>query len=82
MQSRVSVAGSIVLQSGTYGLLGGYGGYGGGNNSWYGSWAGYTGIENTDAHMPKWNYGQVWNNAITRLLAAPNNALRNRRGTC
>jgi len=67
--------GPIVLQNGTYGLLGGYGGYGGGNNSWYGSWAGYTGLENTDAHMPKWNYGQIWNNAITRLLAAPNNAL-------
>lgn len=67
--------GSILLQNGTYGLLGGYGGYGGGNNSWYTDWAAYTGPSNLDAHVPKWNYGQIWNNAITRLLAAPNNAL-------
>jgi hypothetical protein len=67
--------GSIVLQNGTYGLLGGHGGYGGGNNSWYADWAAYTGADNLDGHAPKWNYGQIWNNAITRLLAAPNNDL-------
>jgi hypothetical protein len=68
--------GSISLQNGTYGLLGGYGGYGGGNNSWYTDWAAYTGTDNLDAHTPsKWNYGTIWNNSITKLLAAPNNSL-------
>ena len=67
--------GSIQLQNGTYGLLGGYGGYGGGNNSWYVDWAAYTGADNLDAHIPKWNYGQIWNNAVTKALAAPDNNL-------
>ncbi|TPW01133.1 MAG: hypothetical protein FD129_3433, partial [bacterium] len=47
--------------------------YGGGNNSWYTDWAGYTGSNNQDGHMPKWNYGQIWNNAYTKLSGVPVN---------
>ena len=66
---------SITLQSGTYGLLGGFDGYGGGNNFWYGDWAGYTGSSNLDNHVPKLDYGTQWNNALDNILAAPVNNL-------
>ncbi len=66
---------ALTLQSGTYGLLGGLDGYGGGNNYWYGDWAAYTGAANLDGHVPKWNYGQQWNNVLNKLLTAPANNL-------
>lgn len=65
--------GPIALQNGTYGLLGGHGGYGGGNNSWYGSWAGYVGPSNSDGHAPKWNYGTQWTFAYNKLITVPVN---------
>lgn len=67
---------SIVLQNGTYGLLGEFYGYGGGNNSWYGDWAGYKGDSNLDAHIPKWDYGTQWNFAFNKILNVPANSLR------
>ncbi len=66
----------INLQNGTYGLLGGLDGYGGGNNGWYGDWAGYVGPSNLDEHAPKWNYGAQWDFALTKILSVPNNNLR------
>jgi len=66
---------SLLLQNGTYGMLGGFGGYGGGNNSWYGDWAGYTGSSNLDGHTPKWNYGTQWSNTLTKILGVPANNL-------
>ncbi|UCF05173.1 MAG: T9SS type A sorting domain-containing protein [bacterium] len=63
----------LLLQNGTYGLLGGHGGYGGGNNSWYGDWAGYTGDSNLDGHDPKWNYGTQWDFTLTKILSVPAN---------
>jgi hypothetical protein len=65
----------ITLQNGTYGMLGGYYGYGGGNNSWYGDWAGYTGDSNLDAHDPKWNYGAQWTFTLSKILAGSANNL-------
>ena len=71
--------GSINLQNGTYGLLGGLGGYGsdwlspGTRNSWYGHWA--SSACHSDQHSPQWNYGTVWNNTWTNLMAAPTNDL-------
>ncbi|MFZ1946073.1 MAG: FlgD immunoglobulin-like domain containing protein [bacterium] len=64
---------ALLLQNGTYGLLGGFEGYGYANNSWYGDWAGYTGDSNLDGHTPKWNYGTQWSNTLTKILAAPSN---------
>jgi hypothetical protein len=66
---------SITLQNGTYGLLGGFYGYGGGNNAWYGDWAGYTGDSNLDGHIPKWNYGAQWTFAASKILGVPSNNL-------
>jgi hypothetical protein len=66
---------AITLQNGTYGLLGGFEGYGYANNSWYGDWAGYTGDSNLDGHVPKWNYGTQWSNALTKILGVPANNL-------
>jgi hypothetical protein len=65
----------LTLQNGTYGLLGEFAGYGGGNNAWYGDWAGYTGDSNLDGHIPKWDYGTQWNHVLTDILAAPANNL-------
>ncbi|MGQ9604443.1 MAG: T9SS type A sorting domain-containing protein [bacterium] len=67
---------SITLQNGTYGLLGEFYGYGGGNNSWYGNWASYTGESNLDQHTPKWDYGTQWYSAYNKILGVPSNALR------
>ncbi|MFH1220244.1 MAG: FlgD immunoglobulin-like domain containing protein [Candidatus Eisenbacteria bacterium] len=66
---------SLTLQNGTYGMLGGFDGYGGGNNSWYGDWAGYTGDSNLDGHTPKWNYGAQWSFTLNKILAGPANNL-------
>jgi hypothetical protein len=66
---------SLILQNGTYGLLGGFEGYGYANNSWYGDWAGYAGSSNLDAHSPKWNYGTQWNFVLNKILGAPANNL-------
>ncbi|MBU1698570.1 MAG: hypothetical protein KJ970_04325 [Candidatus Eisenbacteria bacterium] len=65
----------ITVQNGTYGLLGEFWGYGGGCNSWYIDWASYTGQENSDGHSPKWNYGAIWNNTLTKLMSSPSNDL-------
>lgn len=65
--------GSIALQNGTYGLLGGYGGYGGNNNQWYSDWAGYAGPSNLNARIPKWNYGTIWTQAYNKLITVPVN---------
>jgi hypothetical protein len=67
---------SLLLQNGTYGMLGGFEGYGGGNNSWYGDWAGYAGSSNLDGHAPKWNYGTQWNFTLNKILGVPANNLR------
>lgn len=64
---------SLTLQNGTYGLLGEFYGYGGGNNQWYGDWAGYTGDSNLDGHIPKWNYGTQWDFTLTKILGVPAN---------
>ena len=67
---------SITLQNGTYGLLGEFYGYGGGNNQWYRDWAAYDGAEHSsDHHTPRWDYGQIWDAAITKILASPDNDL-------
>jgi hypothetical protein len=67
---------SITLQNGTYGLLGEFYGYGGGNNQWYRDWAAYNGAEHSsDQHNPRWNYGQIWDAAITKILSCPDNDL-------
>lgn len=69
--------GSINLQNGTYGLLGGLGGYGSdfvpgyGRNSWYGHFA--STAASSDHHDPRWNYGTVWNDAWGRLMGGPEN---------
>ena len=68
--------GSIALQNGTYGLLGGYGGYGGSDNSWYSSWAGYTGPSNLNAKLPKWDYGTIWTSAYNKLIGVPVNNIQ------
>ncbi len=65
----------ITLQNGTYGLLGEWYGYGGGNNSWYGDWAAYTGASNLDAHSPKWDYGTQWSHTLGKITAGPANSL-------
>ena len=64
---------SLTLQNGTYGLLGEFYGYGGGNNQWYGDWAGYTGDSNLDGHISKWNYGTQWDYTLTKILGVPAN---------
>ena len=63
----------IDIQNGTYGLLGGFDGYGGSNNSWYTNWASTP--SESDFHDPKWNYGDVWNDAFNNLMSSPNNSL-------
>ncbi len=65
----------LTLQNGTYGLLGGFDGYGGGNNFWYGDWAGYTGSSNLDQHSPKRDYGTQWSNTLNKILGVPVNNL-------
>jgi hypothetical protein len=65
----------ITLQNGTYGLLGEWYGYGGSNNSWYCSWASYTGEENLDGHDPKWGYQGAWQFAHDKIVAGPDNDL-------
>jgi hypothetical protein len=69
---------ALVLQNGTYGLLGefyGYGGYAGNSNFWYGDWAAYTGESNLDAHVPKWDYGTQWTFTLNKLITVPVNNL-------
>ena len=66
---------ALTLQSGTYGLLGEWWGYGGGNNSWYGNWAGYVGDSNLDGHNPKWDYGAQWSHTLGKVTAGPVNNL-------
>ncbi len=66
----------LLLQNGTYGLLGEFYGYGGGNNQWYGDWAGYTGDSNLDGHIPKWDYGTQWTFTLDKILTVPDNNLR------
>jgi hypothetical protein len=69
---------ALILQNGTYGLLGefyGYGGYAGNSNFWYGDWAAYTGDSNLDGHMPKWDYGTQWAFTLSKILSVPANNL-------
>lgn len=74
--SFISGTSPIVLQNGTYGLLGGFGGYGGSCNSWYTDWAAYNNPQHQwDQHAPRWNYGQVWNNTYTKIIGVPSNNL-------
>ncbi|MCP4573491.1 MAG: hypothetical protein GY838_14130 [bacterium] len=67
---------------GTYNEIGGGDGYGGGDNGWYTDWAGYVPYANggdggacagTGGNCK--NYGTLWNDAYTALMAAPDNTI-------
>lgn len=68
---------------GTYNEIGGFDGYGGGNNGWYPHWAGWVpsvtggdGAGNCSGGGGSCaNYGTLWNNAFSALMAAPDNAV-------
>ncbi|MFH1842078.1 MAG: hypothetical protein ABIF77_02640, partial [bacterium] len=72
---------SVTVTPGTYGEIGGGDGYGGGDNGWYTHWAGFVPYANGgdgsgncgggDGNCK--NYGTLWNDAYTALLAAPDN---------
>ncbi|MEN8006516.1 MAG: hypothetical protein ABFS42_05840, partial [Candidatus Krumholzibacteriota bacterium] len=72
---------SITVTPGTYNEIGGFDGYGGADNSWYGHWAGFIPFANggdvngtcAGGGGNCKNYGTLWNEAYTALLAAPNN---------
>ncbi len=73
---------SMNITYGTYLEIGGTAGYGGGNNGWYTHWAGYVPYANGgDGYGycdPQRggnckNFGTLWNDAYTALMAAPNN---------
>jgi hypothetical protein len=67
---------------GTYNEIGGFDGYGGADNSWYSHWAGWipwvtggdgNGACRNDGIGNCKNYGTLWNDAYTALMAAPDN---------
>lgn len=66
---------------GTYNEIGGAAGYGGGDNGWYTHWAGYVPFANGGngsgvcggAGGNCKNYGTLWNDAFSALMAAPDN---------
>ncbi len=74
---------SITITPGTYNEIGGFDGYGGSDNSWYGHWAGFIPYANggdADGNCGGAggnckNYGTLWNEAYSALLAAPDNNL-------
>jgi hypothetical protein len=64
------------IENATYGLLGAHGGYGGGCNSWYTDWASYDDPQHAwDQHVPRWDYGTVWNNTYLNIIGSPSNDL-------
>ena len=75
---------TMSVTPGTYNEIGGFGGYGDSNNSWYTHWAGFVPYANggdgsgncagTGSGNCK-NYGTLWNDAYSALLAAPDNNL-------
>ncbi len=72
---------TITVTPGTYNEIGGTAGYGGADNSWYGHWAGWVPYVNGGDGNGNCaggggnckNYGTLWNEAYTALLAAPDN---------
>ena len=72
---------TISVTPGTYNEIGGFDGYGGADNSWYGHWAGFIPYANGGDVSGNCaggggnckNYGTLWNEAYTALLAAPDN---------
>jgi hypothetical protein len=72
---------SMNVTYGTYIEIGGTGGYGGGNNGWYGNWAGYVPYANGGDGNGACdggggnckNHGTIWNDARNALVAAPDN---------
>ena len=67
---------------GTYNEIGGFDGYGGGDNGWYTHWAGWIPWANGGDGSGGCagggnckNYGTLWNEAYTALMAAPDNAI-------
>jgi len=66
---------------GTYNEIGGFNGYGGSDNSWYTHWAGFVPFVNGGDGSGACaggsgnckNYGTLWNEAYSALLAAPDN---------
>jgi hypothetical protein len=71
----------IDVNPGTYGEIGGADGYGGGDNGWYTHWASWVPFANGgdgNGNCGGWggnckNYGTLWNDAYTALMAAPDN---------